>query len=216
MKNSKLVLCIIALSLGLTACGQVSKSLISQAPDNAPAQSAALKQTVVASALINLSLGQAQASGFQTQSVAQSFSQQDVQVVADVLKLLNFESVSSINFNVNQMAVIEADGGIALTVVYNDLAAVVLQGIELRASVVDQNGLKGQVVTSSLIPVDIKVNANAYTPIGVTPVVLKSWSAPFFEPLVEQVTLKLRGDFTKALKQQYTGSIKLELVRNEN
>ncbi|HAR62822.1 MAG: hypothetical protein DKM50_06910 [Candidatus Margulisiibacteriota bacterium] len=201
----------------LAGCGQLNKLDPNPGDTDLSPLNSAKHVNIIATSKIKITLGDKK-SGVSAQSIETSLiASQSVEIEADVPSFMTFQANSSIFFNVTQLGLINADGTITLNVVYNDLISQDLQGVRVRAYMVESNGLHGQQVSGNIIPLDIQVvNGIPYQPLTTSSANMKVWNAPFMQAINEQVVLKLRGNFTYALKQQYKGTIMLEFVRDEN
>jgi len=216
--NKKLLFLGFGISLfALAGCGQLNKLDPNPGDTDLSPLNSAKHVNIIATSKIKITLGDKK-SGVSAQSIETSLiASQSVEIEADVPSFMTFEANSSIFFNVTQLGLINADGTITLNVVYNDLISQDLQGVRVRAYMVEANGLHGQQVSGNIIPLDIQVvNGIPYQPLTTSSANMKVWNAPFMQAINEQVVLKLRGNFTYALKQQYKGTIMLEFVRDEN
>jgi len=201
----------------LAGCGQLNKLDPNPGDTDLSPLNSAKHVNIIATSKIKITLGDKK-SGVSAQSIETSLiASQSVEIEADVPSFMTFQANSSIFFNVTQLGLINADGTITLNVVYNDLISQDLQGVRVRAYMVEANGLHGQQVSGNIIPLDIQVvNGIPYQPLTTSSANMKVWNAPFMQAINEQVVLKLRGNFTYALKQQYKGTIMLEFVRDKN
>ncbi|HAR62019.1 MAG TPA: hypothetical protein DCS13_00985 [Candidatus Margulisbacteria bacterium] len=172
---------------------------------------------VLATNKITLTIGDPKAS-LSPQAITAKclIASQSVNIVADVPGFLTFQACSDIFFNVTQLSKIEADGSIKLKIIYNDLLSKDIESIKVKACMLDANGLIGQKEPQSIIPLEVKVvDEKPYQDLNTNCAELKNWKAPFTQGINKVLTLKLKGDFTNALKQQYKGTILLKLVKEK-
>ncbi|PZM84960.1 MAG: hypothetical protein DKM50_00225 [Candidatus Margulisiibacteriota bacterium] len=173
---------------------------------------------VLATNKITLTIGDPKAS-LSPQAITAKclIASQSVNIVADVPGFLTFQACSDIFFNVTQLSKIEADGSIKLKIIYNDLLSKDIESIKVKACMLDANGLIGQKEPQSIIPLEVKVvDEKPYQDLNTNCAELKNWKAPFTQGINKVLTLKLKGDFTNALKQQYKGTILLKLVKEKS
>lgn len=212
------ILSIVGLALlVISGCGMTSKTMT----DSTPAvKNTAVSSKVIATNKLTISLGKS-SGGVATAKLRMMDTSEEgstqTDIVADVPPLTTFQAQSTLQFNVTQLGVIEADGSIALSVAYNDLIGTGLQKIRVVAYMTT-NGLVGQQVSSNTIPLQIEVvNGSGYADLSVVTSDLKAWLPESFgQAINDHLTLKLKGDFTHALNQQFKGTIVIALVRDDS
>ncbi|HAR62018.1 MAG TPA: hypothetical protein DCS13_00980 [Candidatus Margulisbacteria bacterium] len=228
MNNKKILLLSLGiLCLGLIGCGQLTDQhtervsalgdQISNQNGNNSNTNNSDNEEVLATNKITLTIGDPKAS-LSPQSITTKclIASQSVNIVADVPSFLTFQACSDIYFNVTQLGKIEADGSIKLKIIYNDLLSKDIESIKVKACMLDANGLIGQKEPQSIIPLEVKVvDEKPYQDLNTNCAELKNWNAPFTQGINKVLTLKLKGDFTHALKQQYKGTILLKLVKEK-
>lgn len=206
----------LALVVVLFGCGQVTKQTQAQRPTHSQtpgSPAVATTEVVIARSNMILNIG----AGVNTLSVANNLTSSSVQIVNDVNLVVppmtTFAVNNNLSFNVNKLALIEADGALNISLFYNQLTETNISRVYVRARFIDSSGLCGKTATQSLIPVDIKVTGGNYSPLNTTNLVLNEWTKPFSAAISSNIELKLRGNFAGALAQQYKGTIVLELVK---
>jgi hypothetical protein len=202
----------------LVGCGQVSQETGGGVEE--PTSQVEIKETVVASTKLTISLTGNEGSGYQTSAIQTSrIATQSVEIEANVQGFMTFDVNSTISFDVDQLAWIEANGYIQINVTYNKLMEDTLQNCRVRAYMVGADGLVGQINASNIIPLEVEVTAppmhTPYSPLTTTTKNIKQWDKPFNEAINEVILLKLKGDFRRALNQQFKGTIMLEFVRDD-
>lgn len=200
-------LCSVSLLGALCACGSISTKLSSESSGHS-----VLPANEVASLQIVFTVDKSGANTISAKSIMVPVTANSVEIAADVPKFVTFNVTSDLKFNFNRFELIEADGALQMSIVYNDLTSDILKAVHLRASLMNQSGFTGQDV-SSVVPVEIQINEEPYQRLSVSGHSIKSWSAPFDRAIEEEVRIRLRADFSSATDQQYKGIIKLELVR---
>jgi hypothetical protein len=218
MKKKLWILGFSLVTMILVGCGQVSQETGGGVEE--PTSQVEIKETVVASTKLTISLTGNEGSGYQTSAIQTSrIATQSVEIEANVQGFMTFDVNSTISFDVDQLAWIEANGYIQINVTYNKLMEDTLQNCRVRAYMVGADGLVGQINASNIIPLEVEVTAppmhTPYSPLTTTTKNIKQWDKPFNEAINEVILLKLKGDFRRALNQQFKGTIMLEFVRDD-
>lgn len=216
MKKVRLFSLVLAGFFLLSGCGKVSQNTSDAqgANENNLKTKVITKSILVASTKIKLDVGETQ-SAIRTSALNEIYlTGQSIPIEADVPDYMTFGVNSDLHFTVQAPAVVEADGSINVNLIYNDLLGSDLQRVKVYACL-DNEGLTGQTDGSKLIPMEIEVlNQTGYQRLSVGNVELKSWTPPFSNILNETLQLKLRGDFTNAFMQRYSGTITLQFYKD--
>jgi hypothetical protein len=180
MKKRSLLLGIgLLLMLALIGCSQLTRQHtgLEEVPGGKQRSSGGT-ETVLAGNTITISLGES--GGIHTDSTESLLTSQSVTIEADVPRFLTFSASSNIFFRVTQLGPVEADGSITLNVLYNDLSALAAsESIGIRAYMVSGNGLTGQTVPQSVIPLEVREAGGTYQPLTTSNITLRSWPALF-------------------------------------
>ena len=165
------------------------------------------KEVVIARSRLRMEIGNTQA-----RSEA-PIADQSYTVTADVPPFVTFALTpsSDFGFDVTSLAWITATGQLTLSVQYNDILDDTLQGLFVRVEMLGSEGLVGQTDASYTIPLELRgADLASYQRLTTTAQVVRSWG-----PVVvnEVLAFQMRGDFSSAPRQSYSGEIRFELVK---
>ncbi|HCY35677.1 MAG: hypothetical protein DKM50_06800 [Candidatus Margulisiibacteriota bacterium] len=200
----------------MAGCGQLNKQHM-DTDITAPALATQCTEKVIASTNVKMKLNPAGPGGMRVLSVSEEVTTKTIEIGGNVPNFGQFYVTGNITFNVTAQSWTEADGYIMYAINYNDLTSEDLERVYVRAYMLDTDGLRGKVVTSSVLPLQVKAYNNfSYTNLTGTALTMNTWEKPFSNVIDHMQPLKFRADFTNALSQEYGGTIVFELVRVEN
>lgn len=221
MKNVSVKICFVfVLVLGLlTGCGKQLDSFsgipadISQEPPLS-SQDDPLHVQVIAQTSVALALDKR--GGIYPSATGNIVPSQSIIISDSVMPpIVNFAVTCNVKFNPETNVATDSGGSITINVFYNDVAQTGLNKVFLRARMINDAGLRGTVISTVVIPLQIKVaQAASYTSITTNNLNLVEWPKPYTSVISQTVVIKMRADFTQAIAQRYQGVFIIELAKD--
>ncbi|OGI05058.1 MAG: hypothetical protein A2X42_05665 [Candidatus Margulisbacteria bacterium GWF2_38_17] len=177
------------------------------------------KEQVIAQGIVNLNLPVG--TSLRTSGIASQIATQSIAISVTSPSFLKF-SVSNNNllFNVDDLYPVQATGNISLFLKTNQIDIVAsdnVTGVFVRAYLSNnETGLRGNLITGSVLPLKINTNSGTFMQLGALPLILKTFDVSQQKPINETMILGLTADFTQALSQTYSTGIVLEFVKTIN
>lgn len=202
MKSRLFATVLLGVTFAVIGCGQVQHQTATPIPSS-PGNSLDVQRGIVlASRQINITLK----TGLQSSALT---TQDATNIGITVPGQTALQVTADLHLDLDENATAKIAGTMNMKVVSNEV--IQMQQLGLRVRLLKGNGLTGSVIDTAVIPLTL---SDPHTTFSITSdnIMLASWDGPFREAVVQTLRYSISGQLAKAIAQNYTASIIVELV----